>query len=61
MEHNITPQATGESAAGIDFTVKDSVAWVTLNRPKLRNAVSWSVPTFLDTRLGCQLTELPIS
>ena len=21
----------------------------------------WSVPAFLDTRLGCQLTELPIS
>jgi hypothetical protein len=21
----------------------------------------WSVPAFLDTRLGCQFTELPIS
>ena len=36
----MTQQATGEwAAAGIDFAVKDSVAWVTLNRPKLRNAV----------------------
>ena len=23
--------------------------------------VRWSVPVFLDTELGCQLTELPIS
>jgi 2-(1,2-epoxy-1,2-dihydrophenyl)acetyl-CoA isomerase len=36
----MTQQATGEwAAAGIDFAVKDSVAWITLNRPKLRNAV----------------------
>src|SRR5246500_5443650 len=39
-EHTMTQQATREwAAAGIDFAVKDSVAWVTLNRPKLRNAV----------------------
>jgi len=23
--------------------------------------LDWSVPAFLDTELGCQLTELPIS
>ena len=26
-----------------------------------QTARPWSVPTFLDTELGCQLTELPIS
>ena len=25
------------------------------------NVGIWSVPAFLDTRLGCQLAELPIS
>jgi hypothetical protein len=29
-------------------------------RPRLDWA-DWSVPAFLDTGLGCQLTELPIS
>jgi hypothetical protein len=24
-------------------------------------AMVWSVPAFMDTELGCQLTELPIS
>jgi hypothetical protein len=29
---------------------------------RLRSAeATWSVPAFLDTGLGCQLTELPIS
>jgi hypothetical protein len=27
----------------------------------LRVGSGWSVPAFLDTRLGCQLTELPVS
>jgi 2-(1,2-epoxy-1,2-dihydrophenyl)acetyl-CoA isomerase len=36
----MTQQANAEwAAAGIDFAVKDSVAWVTLNRPTVRNAV----------------------
>ena len=36
----MTQSATAEwAAAGIDFSVRDAVAWVTLNRPRLRNAV----------------------
>jgi hypothetical protein len=30
-------------------------------REELRDDEIWSVPAFLDTGLGCQLTELPIS
>jgi 2-(1,2-epoxy-1,2-dihydrophenyl)acetyl-CoA isomerase len=33
------PAAAEWAAAGIDFSVSDAVAWVTLNRPQLRNAV----------------------
>jgi 2-(1,2-epoxy-1,2-dihydrophenyl)acetyl-CoA isomerase len=39
-ERTMTQQATGDwAAAGVDFAVSDSVAWVTLNCPKRRNAV----------------------
>jgi hypothetical protein len=30
-------------------------------RPGRPGLAGWSVPAFLDTELGCQLTELPIS
>jgi 2-(1,2-epoxy-1,2-dihydrophenyl)acetyl-CoA isomerase len=33
------PPVDAWAEAGIDFQVKDAVAWVTLNRPELRNAV----------------------
>jgi 2-(1,2-epoxy-1,2-dihydrophenyl)acetyl-CoA isomerase len=33
------PTTEAWAAAGIDFSVRDAVAWVTLNRPELRNAV----------------------
>jgi 2-(1,2-epoxy-1,2-dihydrophenyl)acetyl-CoA isomerase len=35
----IQPAAAALAAAGIDYSVADAVAWVTLNRPQLRNAV----------------------
>ena len=35
----IQPAAEALAAAGIDFSVADAVAWITLNRPQLRNAV----------------------
>ena len=34
---------------------------VTLILTALVAGAGWSVPAFLDTGLGCQLTELPIS
>jgi 2-(1,2-epoxy-1,2-dihydrophenyl)acetyl-CoA isomerase len=33
------PTTQAWAAAGIDFSVTGAVAWVTLNRPELRNAV----------------------
>ena len=36
----------------------ETAAAVSLANPKI---AVWSVPVFLDTELGCQLTELPIS
>jgi 2-(1,2-epoxy-1,2-dihydrophenyl)acetyl-CoA isomerase len=49
----MTQPATEEwAAAGIEFAVRDSVAWVTLNRPKLRNAVDPAMRNALLAAIG---------
>ena len=46
---------------GISDTATLDAASALCGTTAMKETRNWSVPAFLDTELGCQLTELPIS